>query len=255
MFFHRLAFDLTAAAVRRDYAIELFEPAVDRNGFDIVLDDADNERRFQVKSVLKSATTKKWETTKRLLLPDLRSGDRMGIEPAACGLGGGFIVIEIGDDNKQLDTEYLYTDYFIICALLMGFLVEARTSSTRIGRPAQARVTFAQQFLSEVRKGLPRDLIRIPKQLLLRVKSADALLAIAGFHSSLDYYLPGNQILDLYDRRFGVLSTGIADDGVSLETARVAQGYGEALLTLLKEPGLYLFDVSGSIDKLSRRNS
>ena len=41
IFFNRLYFDIKLAAARRGYSLTVFEPEVDREGFDVVLDDAD----------------------------------------------------------------------------------------------------------------------------------------------------------------------------------------------------------------------
>jgi hypothetical protein len=57
MFFHRLYADLTLAAARAGYPLSIFEPEVDRDKFDVLLDDADNQRRIQLKTFTTSAGT------------------------------------------------------------------------------------------------------------------------------------------------------------------------------------------------------
>ena len=52
IYFHKIAFDLELAAARKGYHLQLFEPEVDRDGFDIVLNDHIWERHVQVKLVL-----------------------------------------------------------------------------------------------------------------------------------------------------------------------------------------------------------
>lgn len=52
IFHNKLFFDLKLAAARARYHLSIFEPEVDRDAFDIFLDDGDNERRIQVKTAV-----------------------------------------------------------------------------------------------------------------------------------------------------------------------------------------------------------
>jgi hypothetical protein len=45
IYFHKIAFDLELAAARKGYHLQLFEPEVDRDGFDIVLNDHTSDTR------------------------------------------------------------------------------------------------------------------------------------------------------------------------------------------------------------------
>ena len=60
MFFNRLYFDLKLAAAARGYPLSIFEPEVDREGYDVVIDDADMQRRFQLKIFTHSFQTSVW---------------------------------------------------------------------------------------------------------------------------------------------------------------------------------------------------
>lgn len=71
IFFNRLYYDLKLAAARRGYALTVFEPEVDRESYDIVLDDGDVERRFQLKTRMADSKTKTWEVKR----PMERAGD------------------------------------------------------------------------------------------------------------------------------------------------------------------------------------
>jgi hypothetical protein len=46
IFHNKLFFDLKLAAARAGYHLSVFEPEVDRDAFDVFLDDGDNERRI-----------------------------------------------------------------------------------------------------------------------------------------------------------------------------------------------------------------
>jgi hypothetical protein len=95
IFFHRLYYELTLAAAHR--GAFLFTPEVDREGFDIVLDDGEVSRRFQLKSFVKSARTASWKIQRRLLRPERRDAEALGFEfsPTGTGLGGGVILIRL----------------------------------------------------------------------------------------------------------------------------------------------------------------
>jgi hypothetical protein len=67
IYFHKRAFDLQLAAARKEYHLQLFEPEVDRDGFDAVLNDGIYERHIQVKTV--SGTTKSGDIRRQLLRP------------------------------------------------------------------------------------------------------------------------------------------------------------------------------------------
>lgn len=85
MFFNKLYFDLKLAAARRGYHLSVFEPEVDRDKFDVLLDDGDNERRIQLKAFSKSSGTSQWSSNKRFMRPDIIAGEKLRIVPAVSG--------------------------------------------------------------------------------------------------------------------------------------------------------------------------
>lgn len=54
IFFSRLSFDLKIAAARADYHLHLYEPDVDRDGFDIIVEDEDGVGWYQTRLILDS---------------------------------------------------------------------------------------------------------------------------------------------------------------------------------------------------------
>lgn len=40
-------------------------------------------------------------------------GDRLGLAPGDCGVGGGFVLIEIDDTDDEGRVSYRYTDYYV----------------------------------------------------------------------------------------------------------------------------------------------
>lgn len=246
IFYNKLYFDLKISAARKSYPLALFEPEVDRDGFDIVLDDGDNERRVQLKTVLGSAVTATWSSTKRFMRPDPLTGDAIGLAGADCGLGGGFILIDI--DHQSLDgaVRYSYTDWFIISALDQRLLLERPqpgAAPKSRGRTKGSRHDFAERFLVELQKGNPGDSISLQRQLFLRVRSPDALLAILGMHSIVPIYLPSNGILQAYNARFQADETGSPEVGVTRETMMIAASHAADVFALLDEPNLMTFNL------------
>lgn len=246
IFYNKLYFDLKMAAARCGYPLSLFEPEVDRDGFDIVLDDGDNERRVQLKTVLGSAATATWKSTNRFMRPDPEAGDAIGQAPADCGLGGGFILIDINHQNPEGAVRYSYTDWFIISALHMRMFIErtpAISTPGARGRRRQSRYDFAKRFLIKLQKGDPHDSITLQRQLFFRVNSPDALLAILGMHSTLPPYLPSNGVLQAYNAGFQGGDTGSPEKRVTREAMKIASSHAIELLTLLDEPDLMTFNL------------
>lgn len=185
IFFSRLSFDLKIAAARADYHLNLYEPDVDRDGFDIVVEDQDDALGwFQLKAVLKTAGTAAWKTTVGFLRPGQFAGESFGFDPAEWGRGGGVILIEIDDENAAGDVVYSYTDFHVLAALAERYLIEQKTTAKSKGRPKTARAIAAAQVIARLRNGARPDEIEIPRSVFLEVKNADALLGLMGFRSN-----------------------------------------------------------------------
>jgi hypothetical protein len=162
IFYNRLYYDLKVAAARSDYDLQIFAPEVDRDGYDVIFDDRDNQRHIQLKTVLCSSGTVHWKGKKRFLRPSLAYAERLGFVPAKSGLGGGVILIEIDDATNDGTVRYAYTDYFITLALFQRLFLEKGGQGNLRGR---RRFSFAEKFMQEVTTGEPRDDISLPKQL------------------------------------------------------------------------------------------
>lgn len=242
MFFNRLYYDLKLAAARCGYPLMIFEPEVDRDSYDIVVDDGDQERRFQLKTVLHDAGTSSWKVTKRLLRPGLAYCDALRIAPADSGFGGGILLIEIDVNSNEPSVRYAFTDYFILCGLQMRLWLEAARSGPRVGRPPKKREVFAANALEELARGLPREEIALERQLFVNLKSTDALLALLGFHSTADCYLPANGIMQAISQKFSADEGGKPTQGLELESIRLAEHHAKEILELLEEPELQTFD-------------
>jgi hypothetical protein len=171
--------------------MRVFEPEVDRDAYDMFLDDGDNERRIQVKTVLASSGTVDWHSTERFMRPKEVYGEKISWPPWDCGVGGGFVLIEIDDSTPDANVSYHYTDYFIADALARRLILEKPTPPRAgRGRRKSTRHRQATEFLKNVSEGRATDDLRLNRSLFLRAKSPDALLALLNLHSNTGVYLP-----------------------------------------------------------------
>lgn len=167
MFFNKLYFDLKLAAARAGVPLQVFVPEVDRDGFDVVIDDYDLEKRFQLKSFLRSARTVAWNIHKRLLRPQIDHIQALGFEqsPEGVGLEGGVILIEIDDADESCPVTYYYTDIQVITVLADGFIACAKT-----------RRDQALNVLRRLHRGVGTSRVSLPSTtvafLILREESA-----------------------------------------------------------------------------------
>ena len=183
IFFSRLSFDLKIAAARAGYHLHLYEPDVDRDGFDIAMEDGDDGIGwFQTKAVLRSAATSKWTTTIRFIRPQHTFADAFRFGPVECGRGGGIILIEIDDTAASGNVKYSYTDFRILTALAERYLVETRPRGR--GRPPTSAQVAAEAVVKAIRAGQPSDPLDIPRAAFVELMAADGLLALMGLRSS-----------------------------------------------------------------------
>jgi hypothetical protein len=173
---HRLLFDLKLAAARRGYHLLTYRSDVDVDGFDCILDDRDTLRKFQVKSVIGGTGT--WEIHRKLLRPDMYSAEMFGFEPTHVGQEGGVILIKASEmPNRDLAIGYRYTDLHILTAIDSG-LIKCRADT-------KAAVDRAMKSLRNPDEA--PDRIEISSGAFVTAKSVDALLALAGIHSTCDH--------------------------------------------------------------------
>ncbi len=187
IFFSRLSFDLKIAAARNGYHLHLYEPDVDRDGFDIVVEDEDTSRWFQTKAVLASAATKSWDIHAGLLWPTVDAGEAYGRAPVEGGRGGGVILIEIDDTDHAGNVVYWYTDYDIITAIAEGFLTEQIVVNTGPGRPYKSARREANDALGLIHSSDRDKKVGVSRKLFVEMSSADALLAAMGMRTDNNY--------------------------------------------------------------------
>jgi hypothetical protein len=234
MFFNRLYFDLKLAAAHRNYALSVFSPEVDRDGYDVSLDDGDLDRRFQLKTVLRTSTTASWDIHKRILRPSSKSAEvlRFSQSQGGVGLEGGVILIRIDNTDAGCPVSYLFTDVFIIAAFAEGLIQDPGNSYRR---------TQAREALNKINTlGSGKDTVPIPINLFVEAKNPGCLLAMSGLHSTEGYQWHGT-FLGALDKNFRTDETSKIAATVPRETEAFAQEAAELLLKLTKDGPLAMF--------------
>lgn len=122
---YKLLYQLKLYSARYNPNLEIFQPEIDRDGYDLIIHDSIELRRFQIKTILSSSTTSKWDIQKNLIRPKPHDVGPLGYEmsPNGSGVGGGFILVEAVVKNDDLElTSFYYTDAFILRAFELDLI-------------------------------------------------------------------------------------------------------------------------------------
>lgn len=168
---NRLYFDLKLAAAERGYFLNLYLPEVDKDGFDIILDDQSSLKKIQLKTVMASAKTTSWNIHKSLLRPTENYCNQLGFEASPTGTGyqGGIILIEINTEHG-LAVEYYYTDIIILLGIKENII--------NISSPPTRKAL--NKLFQNLSNGLSNEKTAVNKNMFLRAKSPSGLLALIG---------------------------------------------------------------------------
>jgi len=184
LLFHRFCFDMYLAAARRAYPLAVLSIEVDREGFDVVLDDGDRERRIQLKAV--DAKTASWKTTKRFLRPEASLAQDLRFQPTieGIGVGGAIVVMQYDPDAPDLSIKYLFCDAHILSAMAEGWVPRPKPRGR--GRKPGSPHT-AEQLLTLLNCGIGAEHIEVPKGLFVEARGPEHLLALLEMHSPEDH--------------------------------------------------------------------
>jgi hypothetical protein len=172
MLMHKLVYDCRLVFAKQDSRLQVLTGEVDHDGFDIVFDDGDVYKRFQVKVAF--GGTASWEIHRRLLRPTPDIADYFGFEssPEGIGIAGGVILqlLQI-ESTGELTVKYCYTDLDILRAFHLGIIRREHPNSQK---------TVCALFDSLKREYGKIDL---PRGAFLEAKGPSELLALAGFNT------------------------------------------------------------------------
>lgn len=173
---YRLFYEIKLASARIQSDIRIYSPEVDRDGFDMILESDYLLKPFQIKVKTKSAKTSAWDIQKNLIRPLPENVELLGFEesPEGDGLEGGFILVIIDvKDDEIADFVYYYTDVYILKAFELGI----------IDLPKYSQQIKFDEVIEDFSRGGRNEKVSISKNHLVKAKSIDHLLAIAGLHS------------------------------------------------------------------------
>ncbi len=176
---YQFFYEVKRAAVHNFCNIQLSIPEVDKDGYDVVLDDGIRLKPFQLKAMVNSSKTEKWEVQKNLLRPSFLNCERFNFEasPDGEGVEGGFILVEIMVESNEIKNfNYFYTDIFVQSAFEIGIL----------SRKSKAENDRIQALRDELRTGKRNEKVKLTRGNLVKVKSVEHLLALADMHSRFD---------------------------------------------------------------------
>lgn len=233
IFFNRLSFDLKIAAAKADFHLHIYEPDVDRDGFDIVTEDEDGHVRWlQTKAVLSSVSTSKWNISGRFLSPLMDIADKHGLSPMESGRGGGVILIEIDAESTNGAVQYYYTDFSIIFAISEKYLIENKISKR--GRKPKSAKDSAVEIIQNIRSNHMDFDCCIPKRLFLKLKTPEDLLGVIGYRSNTCY---GSwAIHNAAEEQITIDENGKIEFDASLNSIDPLRWHMEELCSLLEDP-------------------
>lgn len=184
LFEHKFQYELKIYSALNNPDIEVFLPEIDKDGFDIILHDTIQLIRFQLKTILKTSKTCKWEIKKNLIRPNVENTANLGYEnsPNGSGVEGGFILI-VGDtknDDLTFDCMY-YTDAFILALFDSGILKHKNSKSQKV-------VETCSLDFKKVKTGVKkadRDLkIEVTKSSMIKTTDLNSLFILADLPGS-----------------------------------------------------------------------
>ena len=171
----RISYDLKLMAALKGYDLRIHTPDVDRDGFDIILDDKDREVKAQLKTVLDDSKTSSWHIHKTMLRPSYEICEALGFEdsPSGAGMQGGIILVKLSPRTDSLGVAYYYTDILVITALYFRIV----NKSPKISEKA------FYSFYKNIMIGTSHDKIQVPRSFFVKAKTPDHLLGLMGLHS------------------------------------------------------------------------
>lgn len=236
IFFHRLSFDLKISAAKAGYHLHIYEPDVDRDGFDIIVGDEDTSRRIQTKAVLSSVGTSSWEILTDLLRPDIQTVEHFHKDLPDAGQGGGVVLIEIIEKDAKIEVVYSYTDHEIIQAIAENYLVEQPPLKKKRGPKPKSAQQEAKECLEGLWQKNRKDKLSVSRKLFIPIANPDGLLAIIGLRAPASTAKYGSFAIKQNYAQVGVGSDGKWDKKCDIVEANNLHYHIKCLTELQESP-------------------
>lgn len=176
---YHLFYEFKLAGARNDNEILFSFPEIDKEGYDIVLDDGEIVKVFQLKTILTGVKTNSWEFQKQLLRPIKNNLSLLGFENIDQNIGyqGGIILIEVEATKETIKNfHYYYCDIFTLKAMECGLILNE----------TKRKIISASNVIKKLKSNGRFDRyekIKISKGAFLKVANVDDLLALADLSS------------------------------------------------------------------------
>jgi len=177
---YRFFYELKLAGARVNRDIQISFPEIDKDGYDIVLDNDETIKVFQIKTRLTDAKTPSWKIQKQLLRPMEKNLELLGFDgrPQNIGYQGGFILIDVEANLETiLNFNYYYCDIFTLKAMECGLVPNKN----------KTQMKSAAKVIEELKSDFSYnryEKIDIPGGVFLKARNLDSLLALANFLST-----------------------------------------------------------------------
>jgi len=173
---HRIAYELKLGSALSGWDLRAYRPDVDRDGFDMMLEQRSIVRMLQLKSVMHGAGTRRWCVRAHLLHPSRNRSERLGFPLPKVGLGDGLdgcvLLADIEPENDRITLGYRFFDLAVAAAHACG--------QTRLSGKLSDR---SFEFLKDLRRRAGQGSVTVPAELFLKVPTAEGVLALLGMRT------------------------------------------------------------------------
>jgi hypothetical protein len=168
-------YNIKLAGAKGEVDLQLFRPEVDKEGYDLIINDGDKISMLQLKTKCESSATDDWDIQKQLLRPGMYNARILGFEESPEGVGyeGSFILIVFNIQNSDLIFQYYYTDIFILKA------IEEKIIKLDNDRKYQSVLNA----INDLSRGSRYDKVNIKLSSLIKISDVSSLLALSDINS------------------------------------------------------------------------
>lgn len=168
-------YNIKLAGAKGEVDLQLFRPEVDKEGYDLIINDGDKISMLQLKTKCESSATDDWNVQKQLLRPGMYNARFLGFEESPEGVGyeGSFILIVFDIQNSDLIFQYYYTDIFILKAIEENFI--------KLGNDKKYQSVL--NTINDLSRGSRYDKVNIKLSSLIKLPDVSSLLALSDIHS------------------------------------------------------------------------
>lgn len=185
--------DLLLSTLKAGNYIEFSEPIIDKDGYDLIVDDSTTIRKYQLKSKIHGAKTANWQIDKEIILPSHENAIRLGFSDDfnTCGIDGGVIKIELNcEDDENVFARYWYTDAYVMKCFSEGVVIHKFADAAKTANNIYTRMA-----------GAFSDKLTVSSSVFLEATCADSLLWLMGFKSQCSTFLFREKLLEVVRKK------------------------------------------------------